>query len=145
MPRKRRRRAYGAGTVDQRGPGNFRIRWRDANGIRHTKAGFPDRETAMRVLTLKVQNVVLGREGVIDPSRQPFLKDLGQGWFDRRLKTHRSADADLRRWNRHLVPLVGHMRPAQLDAAFIRRIVESGASSNVSWERALRLLRVGCW
>jgi len=123
MPRKARRRVWGSGTVWQRGQ-RWWIQWRE--GGRRRAKSFVDEGTARRVLAKILADIATGKAGLPpDPTEAPTLAELAKPWLERRQKTHRAYRSDKGRWALHLAPHFGKMRPAQVDAASIRRFVEA--------------------
>jgi len=130
--RPRRRRPHGQGTIYQRGPGNFWIRWREG-GRRRSEGGFSSRELAAQVLAKVTNDVKTGKAGLPrDPRTVPTLAVLAKAWHERRKKTHRAADDDAGRWKNHLAPHFGACRPDDVDAAAIRRFVEAKLSEGLN-------------
>jgi integrase len=122
MPRKPKRRKWGAGSIFERG-GRWYCRWRE-NG-KHRARSFPDRATAEAVLAEVIVAVARGGAGLPRDRRDiPSLDELAQLWLARREKTHRSAKDDRCRWGVHLKPAFGHLKPQEVDAAKIRAFVE---------------------
>jgi len=129
MPRKARRRVWGSGTVWQRGQ-RWWIQWRE--GGRRRAKSFVDEGTARRVLAKILADIATGKAGLPpDPTEAPTLAELAKPWLERRQKTHRAYRSDKGRWALHLAPHFGKMRPAQVDAASIRRFVEAKLSSGL--------------
>ena len=145
MPRKPRKRAHGLGNVYQRDGGGWRIRWTE-NGRRRYASGYPDRELAEQVLRKVVADLAAGRAGLPpDPKTVPTLAVLAEDWLERRKATHRSQRDDRSRWNVNLKPFFGHMRPAEVTVAEIRRFVEAKLLAGLSSTTAghcVRLLSV---
>ena len=130
MPRKQRRRIWGSGSVWQRGR-RWWIQWRE-NGRRRAKS-YPTEELAREVLAKVVSDLAAGRAGLPpDPKDAPTLLELVPPWLQRRAKTHRSWRDDRCRWSLHLEPYFGKMRPAEVDAASIRRFVEAKLADGLS-------------
>jgi integrase len=143
MPKKRKRRS-GAGQVYQRGAaGGWRIRWRE-NGRRRHAHGYPDRDTAERVLRKILADIAAGRAGLLpDPQEAPRIRELAAPWIVRREQTHRAWRDDRIRMNRHLLPFFGHLRPSEVTSAEIRRFVEAklaGGLSSTTTGHCVRLL-----
>ena len=142
MARKRGKRSFGGGSVYQRDGGSWRIRWREG-GRRRDASGFPTRELAEQVLSKILSDVAAGRVGLPrDPNGVPRLAELAKDWLERRQHTHRAASDDRSRWNCHLKPVFGGMRPAEVDVAAIRRFVEAklGKLSSTTVGHCVRLL-----
>lgn len=127
MARPKRRRSFGAGgVVPPRGAGGtWGIRWRV--GVKRCyRGGFATRELAERVLARVAGELAVGRAGLPrNPRDVPTLAVLAGPWLDTRDKTHRAASMDRLRWNNHLAPAFGHLRPGEVDAAGIRLFVEA--------------------
>lgn len=125
MGRARRRRPHGMGSVYQRGPGNWWIKWREGVQTRYAH-GYATRELADQVLAKIVADIATGRAGLPpDPKGVPSLGELATKWLARREHTHRAWRDDRNRWKLHLAPAFGGFRPADVDAAMIRRFVET--------------------
>ena len=108
----------------ERSPGCFAIRWREG-GRRMYRDGYETRAVAEAVLAKIRSEIAAGRAGLPpDPTGFPALADQGDKWIERRKATHRAWRDDESRWKRHLRPTFGSLRPAQVDAAAIRRFVE---------------------
>jgi integrase len=125
MPRKRRKRPHGHGTIWEQG-GNWWIRWRE-HGRRHTHK-FPNRELAAKVLARIVADIAAGRGAVeLDPSGLPTIDEIATDWIERREKAGvvRSWRDDRSHWNAHLKAHFGGCKPPEIDVALIRRFVES--------------------
>lgn len=123
--RNRRRRQRGSGEVFEKAPGSWAIRWREG-GRRRFRSGFSTREDADRVLAKVQGEIAQGRAGMPpDPAGFPTMAKLAAAWLDRRDKTHRAADDDRCRWDKHLAPTFGHLRAPEVDAARIRAFIEA--------------------
>jgi integrase len=139
MPRKPRKRAHGS--VYEQG-GGFCLRWRE-NGRRRFASGFPTRDLAQQVLAKILADIAAGRAGLPpDPKSIPKLRELAKDWLERREKTHRSHRHDASRWRNHLEPMFGHLRPADIDAAEIRRFTESQLAKGLSSTAAALSVRL---
>lgn len=128
-PRKRRR-ARGQGTVSRRGAWWW-IRWRE-NGQRRS-AKFPREDLARETLAKILGGISLGRAGFAPetPPNRSTIADLAGDWLDRRQGTHRSAADDRSRFNTHLLPFFGSMRPGDVTSATIREFVEGRLRTKV--------------
>jgi len=129
---KRRRRQWGNGSVRQREGGLWQIRWRE-NGKRRGRSGFASREDAQRVLAKVMAEIAHGRAGLPPDLRGvPSLGKLAGPWLDARENTHRAADCDRYRWDKHLEPHFGHLRPNEVDSARIRAFVQVKLSEGLA-------------
>lgn len=141
MPRKKRKRPSGQGTIWQQG-GNWWIRWRE--GGRRRTAKFPRQDLAERVLARIVAGIASDPFGVkAEPAESPPLAELAAKWIERRQHTHRSWRDDKNRWTKHLQPFFGHLRPAEVSHALIRRFIEAklvGGLSSTSAGHCTRVL-----
>src|SRR5512146_3218519 len=110
---RRKRRGHGFGNVWQRGRGNWAVRWRE-NGRRCYKDGFDSRELAERVLAKIRGDLATGRAGLApDVKNTPTLATLADPFFKGRKLTHRAGAEDGYRWNKHLAPHIGHLKPSE--------------------------------
>src|SRR5262249_10268891 len=122
---KRRRRQWGNGSVRQQEGGLWQIRWRE-NGKRPGRSGFASPEDAEGVLAEVMAEIAHGRAGLPPDIRGvPSLGKLAGPWLDARENTHRAADCDRYRWDKHLEPHFGHLRPNEVDSARIRAFVQA--------------------
>jgi len=124
---RRRRRARNEGSIYQTGR-TWAVKWREG-GKRRTRGGFESREAAAAVLA-RITSNVRASERDLDLGRPPplasfpTLAEEAQRWLARRDHTHRAAYDDRLRWTKHLAPEVGHLRPPEVDAGIIRRLIE---------------------
>jgi integrase len=125
-PKRKGRRTYRSGSIRARATGGWEIRWRE-NGRQRSQIIHESRETASRVLAKHLGEVATrGRSSVGPAARSvPQLDELAKAWLERRTVTHRSANDDRRRWNRHLDPWLGKLRPADVTPALLRRLIET--------------------
>src|SRR5882672_1000098 len=101
-PRRKRRRAKGLGSVYRRGQ-LWSIAW-VASGAKLYEHGYPDEDTARRVLAVKIGDVAAGRGGLKKAKAAGPLTALVDAWLVTRQTTHRSANQDRLRWKKHLQP-----------------------------------------
>ena len=142
MPRKAKKRPPGLGSVYQRGGGGWRIRWREG-ARRRCASGYPDRDTALKVLHKILADLAAGRAGLPpDPKTIPTLGKLAAEWLQRRKGTHRSAGDDEGRWRLHLKPRLEHYRPDEVDPALLRSIIEEKLAAKLSSSTARLLMRL---
>jgi integrase len=70
-------------------------------------------------------DVLAGEVGLpADPELAPTLGELIDDWLKRRKLTNRAGAEDGYRWHKHLAPFFGHLRPAEISHAEIRRFTE---------------------
>ena len=130
MPRKRR--PHGLGSVFQaKRLRTWSIAWYE-HGRRRTKHGFGSRDLAQRVLAKIVQDVQLRGAGSAHPRSAPTLAEAAGPWLERREKTHRAAHDDANRWRRHVEPILGHLRPSEVDAARLRAFAEAKLAAGLA-------------
>lgn len=115
---------WGMGTVWQRG-NRWWIRWRE-DGKRKSKS-FGSEDLARKVLAQILEDIARGKpsQPAEEPKEAPTLAELAKPWLKRRERTHRAWDDDRSRWNLHLEPHFGKLRPAEVDAGRIRRFIEA--------------------
>lgn len=124
MARRRNRRQRGRGELYQEGAG-WAIRWMES-GKRRYKGGFPTREDAQRVLDKVAGEIALGRAGMPPDQRGVAqLSTFAKPFLEARKRTHRAGAEDSSRWNKHLAPSFGHLRPSEVDAARIRAFIDA--------------------
>jgi len=130
MPRKLRRRNWGAGTITPSGK-RWGVRWYE-NGRRRFKT-YATREIAEQVLAKIVSEMAVEDAGLHrDYDKAPNLDTLAAAWVERRLQTHRAAKDDGYRWKLHLGPTFGRMKPHEIDAAKLRRFIEGKLAEGLS-------------
>ena len=132
MARQRRRRPHGMGSVYQRGPANWWIKWREGGRVRYSH-GYATRELAERVRDKIIADLAAGRAGLpSDEQTAPLLGDLATDWLVRRSATHRAARVDRGRWRNHLGPFFGSYRPNDVNPATIRSFVEAKLAAGMN-------------
>ncbi|MFI5297294.1 MAG: tyrosine-type recombinase/integrase [Polyangiales bacterium] len=120
------------GCVYERGPSNWWIKWREGARVRYS-GGFATRDQAERVLNKVVADLAAGRAGLPpDLSGVPTLAALATDWLERRKLTHRAATDDAGRWNNHLRKHFGDYRPNDVDAASVRKFIETKLASGLN-------------
>ncbi len=127
MPARRRKRSYGSGQVvpPRVTGGSWAVRYREGDR-RCFRGGFESREMAERVLARLAGDAAVGRSGLPpDPRGAPTLGALAPGFLDRRKLTHRAADCDRYRWEKHLKPHFAHLRPAEVQPTHVRQFAEA--------------------
>ena len=127
MGRPKAKRGSGQGSIWIQG-GNIWVRWRE-RGRRKTRR-FPGctaevRKVAERALAVALLDLAAGRAGLeVEGAPVPSLAELATKWLDRREHTHRAWRGDKNLWTKHLKPTFGHLQPADVDHASIRRLIE---------------------
>jgi site-specific recombinase XerC len=126
VPRRRRTRLpRGAGTVYEKRPGEWVLAWRE-NGRRHYSKSLPSRDLAERLRAKMAHDRrLLGATLPLPSGAVPALATQGDLWLERRKKTHRSWRDDQSRWKKHVRPALGHLRPAEVDSAKLRALIEA--------------------
>lgn len=120
--KKRRRRTYGTGSIVQRGR-VWTLRFYE-NGRRRTRS-YATRELAERVLAKILGQIAVDEAGLPpDPKGIPTLADLFKPWIAAREHSRRSWRDDRSRWNAHVGPAFGRMRPAEVTADAIGTFVD---------------------
>ena len=140
MAKKRRRRGKGLGTVYRRGQ-LWSIAW-VANGVKQYEHGFPDEDTARRVLAVRIGDLAAGRGGLKISKPAGPLAQLVEGWLKDRQGTHRSADQDEYRWRRHLEPTLGRYSPDDVDVAMLKKIVGAKLADGLAPATVRLLMRL---
>ena len=130
MGAKRRKRQHGTGGIYKRGS-SWLIKWRE--GGRQRYKSFTDEELARRALAKITGDVQAEGVGLpVEKPLSPALSVLVEKWLARRKVTHRSARDDAGRWKNHLRPFFGRLRPEEVDAAQIRRFVETKLAKHMN-------------
>jgi integrase len=118
--RRKRRRPFGAGTYVKRGHRHI-IQWWDVNGKRQTKS-LPDEDTAKRLLAEITANVAKGLYGLVEVKSSvdgSTLSVHATRWLTTRVE-HESHYDDVRRWENHWRPLIGHLTPNEVDVTVLK-------------------------
>ena len=126
MARPRRtRRPYGQGTVYEKRPGQWVVSWRE-DGERRYSQPLPSRDLAEKVRAKIAHDRMLERAGLPpDADSIPPFSFHGDHWLERHKGIHRSSGDDASRWKCHVRPALGHLRPADIDAAVLRKFIEA--------------------
>jgi integrase len=140
MAKKKRRRGKGLGTVYRRGQ-LWSIAW-VANGAKIYEHGFPDEDTARRVLAVKIGDLAAGRGGLKTPKRSGPLAGLVAEWLKVRWTTHRAANKDEGRWKKHLAPFLGRYSPDDVDIAMLKKIIAVKLAEGLSPATVRLLMRL---
>jgi integrase len=140
MAKKRRRRGKGLGTVYRRGQ-LWSIAW-VAKGAKQYEHGFPNEDTARRVLAVKIGDLAAGRGGLQSPKPSGPLAGLVGEWLKVRRTTHRAADQDENRWNNHLAPFLACHSPDDVDVGLLKKIVAVKLGEGLSPATVRLLMRL---
>ena len=140
MARKKRRRAKGLGSVYRRGQ-VWSIAW-VSNGAKLYEHGFPDEDTARRVLTVKIGDAAAARGGITKPKASGPLSRLVDAWLVDRPTTHRSANQDRLRWKKHLQPVIGKYAPDDVDVGMLKKLVTAKLAVGMSPATVRLLIRL---
>lgn len=123
MPRRRPRckRPHRTGSYYQCGDRHV-VQWTDAAGKRRTKS-FRDKEVALKHLSVETGKAA---EGVVDGhlvTKRPLALYAGQ-WLERHIRESSWYDQRLR-WENHLAPLVGQLRPHELTPGVLKEVLRT--------------------
>ena len=140
MPRQKRRRAKGLGTVYRRGQ-MWSIAW-VSNGAKLYEHGFPAEDTARRVLAVKIGDLAAGRGGIKRPRATGPLTRLVDEWLEARKTTHRSANQDRLRWQKHLRPVIGRYAPDDVDISMLKKLIHAKLTDGMSPATVRLLIRL---
>ncbi|HLK91516.1 MAG TPA: site-specific integrase [Polyangia bacterium] len=144
MGRRKRRRPPGQGTCWTQG-GNTWIRWYQ-NARRRSKKfpGCDERTTkkAKAVLASIVLSLATGGPGEVDEAPTKTIGELAADWLKRRQHTHRAAQDDRNRWNRHIEPVLGQLRPGDVDQGTVRRLIERKLDEKLSPQSVGNIVRL---
>jgi integrase len=138
------RAARGAGTVFQRGGrGAWSIRWSEGGRYRY-ESGIGTEDEARRLLAKIVVNVKEGRVGIVakPTTGAPTLSELFIPWLKERETTKRAWKDDRSRWNKHLGPYFGKMRPAEVTKETVRAFVLQKLSEGLKTTSVGHLVRL---
>lgn len=138
--RRKTRRPYGGGTVYEKRPGAWVVSWREGGRRRYSKA-FPTQALAEAVRAKLSAGLEADRIGA-SPSNVPPLSVHGDDWIERRKLTHRAWIDDRSRWTKHLRPELGHLRPAEVDASTLRRLIEKKLGEGLNPATVGHLIRL---
>jgi|SRR5450432_1625983 len=130
MARKPKRRTHGSGSIVQRGA-SWLVRFREG-GKRKVKS-FTTRELAERTLAKIMGQIAVQEAGLPpDPKGIPQLAALFTPWIAKREHTHRSWRDDRSRWNAHIGPAFGALRPVEVTPDAIGAFVDAKLAAGVS-------------
>jgi integrase len=140
MPRPRRKRSYGTGSIRYLPGGRAEIRWRDATGKQRSKT--VDAQLAERALAVRQGDLARVEAGVErDPKAIPTLSVLAEEWFSgREGPANRNNDDERRKWKNHLEPELGRLRPSQVTTPLLRSLIKEKLTggrirSHVRWAK----------
>ena len=114
----------------------------DVEGAKHYEHGYPDEDTARRVLTVKIGDLAAGRGGLSKAKPSGPLADLVDAWLLRRRQTHRSAGDDRLRWRNHLRPALARYAPDDVDVGMLKRLVAAKLADGLSPSTVRLLVRL---
>jgi integrase len=124
VPRARRKRSYGSGSIRYLPGGRAEIRWRDGTGKQRSQtvaAGLAERALAVRQGDLARVEAWVER----DPRTVASLAVLAADFFSgREGPNNRNNDSERRKWENHLKPELGHLRPDQVTTPLLRAIIK---------------------
>lgn len=140
MPRRKQRRAKGLGSVYRRGQ-LWSIAW-VSKGAKLYEHGFPDEDTARRVLTVKIGDIAAGRGGIQKAKSSGPLDRLVDTWLVNRKTTHRSANQDGYRWRNHLAPVFGRYAPDDVDVGMLKKLITAKLAGGLSAATVRLLIRL---
>ena len=130
MAKKRRRRTRGEGSVyQQKGRLSWLFLW-CVVGVFRYQHGLHSRELGLAALTRIHGEIIQGRVGL--PSAVKDVKTLDQHarpWLDARQNTHRAAYDDRNRWDNHLAPTLGKLKPDQVDVEVLKKFIATKAKT----------------
>src|SRR5262249_7555461 len=105
--------------------------WREGGRVRY-EGGFETRELAEQVRAKIVADVAAGRAGLPIETSSPPLAEVAEEWLKRREPTHRNIRTDWSRWRKHLKPAFGSLPPSAVDAAALRKFVETKLAAGLN-------------
>jgi len=127
-----KRRPRGTGTVYEEG-NRWAVRWQEGKTRRGYAGGFKTREEAERHGTIaRATYLAKGSSPVALVAGKLTLSDHGKAFLERRKTTHEAGEEDAYRWNRHIAPGLGHLRPDDVDAAEMRRFIHDRLNAGCS-------------
>jgi integrase len=139
MARKPKRRGFGQGSIFKRGS-SWWVMLRE--GGQRKYARFTDEDTAREVLAKATLDVARGLGGLPQAQKDAApLAELATDWLERRKKTHRSHPDDRGRWNLHLCPALGKLRPDQATSRMVRDLVEAKLAAGLAAATCMRIVR----
>lgn len=129
MPRVRRKRKYGTGSVSRDGT-FWRVRWREGKRPR-SQSQFPTRELAELFLAGMIGELARGHARLEpDLTKTPVLSILAAQWFrDREGPNNRNNEQERLKWLRHLEPELGRFRPDEVTDGQLKALIASKLQS----------------
>ena len=83
-----------------------------------------------------------GRGGIKRPRASGPLTKLVDEWLEARKTTHRSANQDRLRWQKHLRPVLGRYAPDDVDVGMLKRLIHSKLADGMSPATVRLLMRL---
>lgn len=143
MPKKKAKRTYGTGTAFQRKDRDtWTIAWRE-NGVRRFIHGIADETLAKKALARIQGEIAQGRVGLApEPKDAASLNAHAERWLAKRKNTHRSAYDDQNRWDNHLKPKLGRLKPNAVTVPVLKDFIheKSKTLSSTTVNLLIRLL-----
>jgi hypothetical protein len=106
------------------------------NGAKQYELGFPDEDTARRVLAVRIGDLAARRGGLRFPKHTGPLANLVAASLEGRRGTHRLADQDEYRWRNHLALM-------RLVSTLYTDHIDDGKASK-SRHRITKLIKAAC-
>ena len=124
MPRKARRSWGGCSVVKRRD--RYYVRYRENGRRRYLEGGFTDKRDAQKAADQLAADLRKEhRAGVTEPvTCEETLGQIGDEW----VKTRPDRANDESRWNTHLKPFFGHLRPQKMDEDLVRDFIKDRLS-----------------
>lgn len=143
MPRKKRQRAHGSGSVyQQKGRQTWSIKWREG-GVTRYQHGLPSRELGEKALARIHGEIVQERVGLPpDLKHAETLNEHAERWLEARRRTHRAAYEDANRWENHFKPGIGRLKPDQVDVSTLKKFIASKGDEGLSSTTINLLIRL---
>jgi integrase len=128
MPKKKAKRTYGSGSYFKRnGRETWTIAWRES-GVRRFKHGIGSETLAKKALARIHGEIAQGRLGLPqDPRDAASLNAHAEKWLECRRDTHRSAYDDKNRWENHLKPTIGRLKPNAVTVSVLKDFIRDKA------------------
>jgi integrase len=141
MPRTKRRREWGRGTVFKRGDrGTWSISWRQ-DGARSYEHAFETEDAAKKRLAVILGDIAAGRK-LKPKAGARTLNAYADPWLDARDGTHRSAYDDRNRWDNHLRDTLGRLKPADVTVPVLKGFMARKKTEGLSTSTINLLIRL---